>query len=88
MTWTQDQAIAFECARDVITDMIGICSAAIAEEESKPVPDAARLAALEEAMARLGDERRSLRLFEHDKIARINKEYGEHVRKHRESPSP
>ena len=33
--WTQEQAVAFECARECITDMMGICSAKIAEEEGK-----------------------------------------------------
>ena len=33
--WTQEQAVAFECARECITDMMGICSAKIAAEEGR-----------------------------------------------------
>ena len=35
--WTQEQAVAFECARECITDMMGICSTKIAEEEARPI---------------------------------------------------
>lgn len=38
LKWTQDQAIAFECALECITDLMGICSTAIADEVSQPMP--------------------------------------------------
>ena len=44
--WTQDEAIAFECAREVIADMMAIQTGQIADEGNKAAPDAGRLASL------------------------------------------
>jgi len=41
--WTQDEAIAFECARECITDLMGIQSGLLCEEENKPSPDQASI---------------------------------------------
>ena len=81
--WTQDEAVAFECARECITDMMGICSTAIADEESQPAPDAVRLAGLEKNLADLARERAALTVADQDKIATIRREYGAQVRAHR-----
>ena len=81
--WTQDEAVAFECARECITDMMGICSTAIADEENQPVPDAIRLAVLEKNLADLARERAALTVADQDKIATIRREYGAQVRAHR-----
>ena len=59
--WTQEQAVAFECARECITDMMGICSAKIAAEEGKTDPDRAALTELENELTRLARERSSFR---------------------------
>jgi hypothetical protein len=81
--WTQDEAVAFECARECITDMMGICSTAIADEEGQPAPDAVRLAGLEKNLAELARERAALTVADQDKIATIRREYGAQVRAHR-----
>ena len=39
ITWTQEQSINFECAREVITDLISIYTAKIYIEKKKPEPD-------------------------------------------------
>lgn len=35
MTWTQEQSINFECAREVINDLMAIYTAKIYEERKK-----------------------------------------------------
>jgi hypothetical protein len=84
MKWTQEEAIAFECAREVITDMMAICSADIDEEECKHSPDLERLALLETELARLADERAALTVSDQDEVARVRKEYGAKVRQRRQ----
>ena len=80
MSWTQDEAIAYECAREVITDLIGIHSGQIAEEESKAQPNAARIKALEAESLRIFRERRALRVEDGAEVARIRTDYGAMVR--------
>ncbi len=78
--WTQSEAVAFECAREVITDLHGIITGQIAEESGKPQPDAERLASLSAERTRLFQERAGLRVKDHAEIARVRAEYGAHVR--------
>lgn len=84
--WTQNEAIAYECARDCITDLIGIYCAEIADEEESEKPDLDKIAKLENEMARLARERASLTLTDHDRIAAIRKEYGALFRAYCEKP--
>ncbi len=37
--WTQQEAVAYECARECITDMMAICTDQIADESRKDAPD-------------------------------------------------
>ncbi len=78
--WTQDEAIDFECAREVITDLQAILTGQIAEEGGKKHPDAERLAALRAERSRLFRERGGLHVKDHDAIARVLTEYGALVR--------
>ncbi|MDO8777173.1 MAG: hypothetical protein Q7K57_52380 [Burkholderiaceae bacterium] len=80
MKWTQEQSIAFECAREVITDMMAICSGRIADEASKAEPDANSLSELRANCSRLSIERAALHVDDYSDIARIRKEYGAVVR--------
>lgn len=82
--WTQDEAIAFECARECITDVMGICSAEIAEEEAKTLPSQSRIEALEARLHVLSQERAELSLKDHEKIAMIRAKYGAYIRAYRE----
>jgi hypothetical protein len=78
--WTQDEAIAFEVAREAINHVMSICTSEIADEERKPEPDIAIIARLETRLTSLHRERTALRLKDHAEIARIRKEYGAFVR--------
>lgn len=78
--WTQEQAVAFECARECITDMMGICSTKIAEEEGKTDPDRAVLTELENELTRLAFERSSLTITDDERIATVRRQYGEVIR--------
>jgi predicted transcriptional regulator len=78
--WTQDEAIAFEVAREAINHVMSICTSEIADEERKPEPDTAIIARFETRLTSLHRERTALRLKDHAEIARIRKEYGAFVR--------
>ena len=82
--WTQEEAIAFECAREVITDMMAIQTGQMAEEASKAAPDADRLASLRAERSRLAQERAALHVDDLAAVARIRTEYGAIVRARRE----
>lgn len=82
--WTQDEAIAFECAREVITDMMAIQTGQLVEEAAKAAPDADRLASLRAERSRLTQQRAALHVDDLADIARIRAEYGAFVRAWRE----
>lgn len=78
--WTQDEAIAFEVARETIGHLMSICTSEIAQEERKAAPDKVVIARLEERFTALHQERARLRLADHAEVARISREYGALVR--------
>jgi predicted transcriptional regulator len=78
--WTQDEAVAYECAREVITHLRAILTSEIADEESKPEPDAVRLKSLRTEWERLFHERANLHVDSHQELARVRREYGARVR--------
>lgn len=80
MEWTQDEAIAFECAREVITDMMAIFTSRISDEFSKTTLDADRLAQLRAERSKLFRERAALHVADQSDIARIRSDYGAIVR--------
>ena len=82
--WTQDEAIAFECAREVITDLMAIQTGQIAEEAHKSIPNVDRLESLRLERSRLAQERATLHVQDLADIARIRTEYGAIVRAWRE----
>lgn len=84
--WTQDEAIAFECAREAITHMIAIQSTEIADEAAKAYPDAERIANLSAERSRLVRERSALHVNDVVDIARIRVEYGAVVRSWNDKP--
>lgn len=84
--WTQEQAIALECARECMTDLMGICSTGIAEEEAKPSPNLEKIASLEASLTQLAQERASLTITDHDRIAAIRIECGARIRAYRQPP--
>jgi hypothetical protein len=82
--WTQDESIAFECACEVITDMMAIHSGQITEEAKKAEPDADRVASLRAERLRLYQERLALHVDNQDEVARIRTKYGAIIRAWRE----
>jgi hypothetical protein len=85
-TLSQGEAIAFESAREVITDMMAICTGRIADEIGTDAPADARRAALRAERSRLAQERAALHVDAHSAIARIRLEYGAVVRAWRAGP--
>lgn len=83
--WTQEESIAFECARECITDLISVYSSLLWKEEHKPAPDTSRINELRIEMTRLGQERSVLRGTHHEEIARINHEYSLQIRMFRDN---
>jgi hypothetical protein len=82
--WTQDEAIAYECARECITHMMAICTG----ELHNDAPTEARRAELEAERARLAAELRGLHVHNHADIARIRQDYGQRIRAHMERNRP
>jgi len=78
--WTQEEAVAYDCACAAIGSVISILSWEIHQEKSKPQPDAKRLESLLAEQLRLHLEREDLHVGEHEKIAQVRKKYGEFVR--------
>lgn len=82
--WTQDEAIAFECAREAITEMMAIQTGQLAKEAAKATPDANRLASIRAERSRLARQRTALHVNDLQDIARIRAEYGAFIRAWRE----
>jgi hypothetical protein len=78
--WTQEEARAYECACEVISDMIAIRTAEITVEERQDKPDQGKLAKLEAQITELYAERDALDPDDTKSIARIRSLYGEEVR--------
>lgn len=78
--WTQDEAVAYEAAREAITHMRAIITHEIDQEMHRADPNPSRLQALEAEDLRLHHERAALRVEDHDTIARIRRDYGARIR--------
>lgn len=83
--WTQDEAIAYEAARECITDLMTIHFGQLHQERCRLCPDAGRVAALESEVAKLHKQRASLRVTGHAEVARVRSEYGAIVRAWRQN---
>jgi hypothetical protein len=81
--WSQDQAVALECAHEVISDLIAIRMAEIYGEEAKGSPNLPRIAALREHVAGLWGERADLKVTDDAAVAAVRANYGQLVRTHR-----
>lgn len=76
VSWTAEQGVAFECAREYIAELIGIQSKLLARERAKPAPDTDTISRLQQEQARLAEERSALKVQDSIAIDRIRKEYG------------
>lgn len=74
--WTQEQGIAYESARECLTDLMAMCTGELAEEEARAQPDGVRIEALERELFALGEERQGLGVHDAERIAEIRIEYG------------
>jgi hypothetical protein len=78
--WTQEEAIAFECAQEVLTHLSAICTARIYDEQLKASPDLGLIDTLRSKQVLLRQKRDSLTVDNQEKIAKIRREYGAEVR--------
>lgn len=74
--WTQEEAIAFTCARDYIVDLMVLYMNVLDDLQSTPDAPADRVAWLQSEIARLRAQRNNLRVSHHEEIAEIRRVYG------------
>lgn len=80
MTWTQEQSINFECAREVINDLMAICSNEIYVEEHKVEPNNDKIDRLEAELIRLKREKSALSVNDDAAVAEVRSKYSPLVR--------
>lgn len=78
--WTQEQAIAYECARELIGHMVAIKSEQIEREQCRETPDKERIKALRLERRALHQERDALHVADDVQVARIRDDYGAVIR--------
>jgi hypothetical protein len=78
--WTQDEAIAFESARECITDWMAILTTRIQSELDKVNPNQMVVESLDAELSRLHTERTGLRVDDEAHVARVRAEYSALVR--------
>jgi len=86
--WTQEEAIAFESARETLGHMIAICSTLIDEEEALPIPDLQRIAELEKKQDQFLQERLALHVDSKAEIIRIRLEYASKIKRYLKENGP
>ena len=84
MSWTQEQSINFECARDVINDLMAIYTTKIHRERNKTVPDLALINTLLAERSRLHQEKSALHANDDAAVADVRAKYSPIVRSLRE----
>jgi hypothetical protein len=85
--WTQEQAVAFESARECITDLAGIYTGLIADERQKAFPDAHVIASLRAKRSALVSERAGLHVQDAEHVAQIRRDYGARIQAFRAAHS-
>lgn len=81
-TWTQEQSINFECAREAINHVVAIYSAEIYNEEKKSSPDEQRLEMMNERCLQLTRERSAMRVNDDEMVAEVRAKYSAILRAH------
>jgi len=84
MSWTQEQSINFECAREVINDLMSIYTTKIYAEKEKAIPDSALINSLLVERSRLRQERSALDADDDVAVAAVRAKYNPIVRSLRE----
>lgn len=80
MTYTYEQVLAYEVARELANSHIADFSAAIWDEEHKAVPDPDRIAELSAASLAVHLERDDLSMTDDDAVARFTAKYSRRPR--------
>lgn len=80
VTWTFEEGLKFDCARDLLTSMIGMRSAMIAEETAKQNPDFDLVAKFKADRFVFARRRESFHVRDIEKIEAIFDEFSEVVR--------
>lgn len=84
MGWTQEQSINFECAREVINDLMAIYTTKIHAEKGKAIPDSELINSLLAERSRLHQERSALDADDDVAVAAVRAKYSPIVRSWRE----
>lgn len=74
--WTQDEAIAYEVARETFNDLVGYCMARIYEEEAKAESDQSVIDHWNSEADRYVRERRELDPSDNEAVQKVITEYG------------
>ena len=82
--WTQEESIAYECARETMNDMVAICSSLVAQEKKKADPDLQRIASLYGERLTFLKERDSINLHDQATIQKIFNNYGSKIKDYRQ----
>lgn len=85
--WTQDQAIAFEVAREAVLDVIAGYNAEVYEERQKPSPDTNRIAYLKMRVGQCFDVANALRVTDDTTVSEVTREYSAIVRARDTAPA-
>ena len=84
MGWTQEQSINFECAREVINDLMAIYTTKIYAEKGRAIPDSELINSLLAERSRLHQERSALDADDDVAVAAVRTKYNPIVRSLRE----
>ncbi len=78
--WTYQEGLDFECARELITDAMGICTANLSEEMHKSSPNKQTIEANHLERIRLNRLRNSFHVSDVQKIKQVLTEFGPIIR--------
>lgn len=81
--WTQEQSVAFESAREAISDLMGIKTNQIEMEMESDDPRQEVIDSLRAERSRLARERSELRVTDDSRVKDVRETYGEMVREWR-----
>lgn len=83
MKWTQQQAVAFESARETITDMMAILTARVYQEKRVATPNLELIRLLENEQNDLHRQRSALHVTDDVGVATVLEKYGQAIREWR-----
>lgn len=76
-TWSDEESVSYEAAVEAINEVVGACSARIADERAKAEPDASAIATWSDERRRCHELRQRLDPTDHEQIARVRRESAE-----------